>query len=180
MSSAQTSLRIPYGVADYVKLRRGHEYYVDKTHYLPQLEQAGRFLLLIRPRRFGKSLLQSVMECYYDAEWSRQFDELFGGTWIHSHPTSERGQYLTLRFDPNGWRKRGSSYAVMPAIGACAKLWAGRSCIRWCCSIAAGSWCIPRSCRSRQRRIIATVALRYSEQWLLTLNIDMTYTAISS
>ncbi|WP_186343081.1 AAA family ATPase [Allochromatium palmeri] len=96
---AQTPLRIPYGVADYVKLRRGHEYYVDKTPYLPHLEQAGRFLFLIRPRRFGKSLLQSVMECYYDAEWAKQFDELFGGTWIHAHPTPERGRYLTLRFD---------------------------------------------------------------------------------
>jgi hypothetical protein len=59
--NAQQPLRIPYGVADFVKLRRGGEYYVDKTHYLPLLEQAGRFLFLIRPRRFGKSLLQSVM-----------------------------------------------------------------------------------------------------------------------
>ena len=96
---AQTPLRIPYGVADYVKLRtRGH-YFVDKTHYLPLLEQSGEFLFLIRPRRFGKSLLQSVMECYYDAEWAKQFDDLFGGTWIHAQPTPERGQYLTLRFD---------------------------------------------------------------------------------
>ena len=72
-----TPLRIPYGVADFVKLRRGNEYYVDKTHYLPLLESAGRFLFLIRPRRFGKSLLQSVMECYYDAQWAKQFEELF-------------------------------------------------------------------------------------------------------
>lgn len=92
-------LRIPYGVADFIKLRtRGH-YFVDKTHYLPLLEQSGEFLFLIRPRRFGKSLLQSMMECYYDAEWARDFDTLFAGTWIQSHPTPERGQYLALRFD---------------------------------------------------------------------------------
>ena len=94
-----TPLRIPYGVADFIKLRRGNEYYVDKTHYLPLLECAGRFLFLIRPRRFGKSLLQSVMECYYDAQWAKQFEELFADTWIAAHPTPEKGQYLTLRFD---------------------------------------------------------------------------------
>ncbi|NEX19615.1 AAA family ATPase [Thiorhodococcus mannitoliphagus] len=63
MSAIDQPWRIPYGVADFIKLREGHEYYVDKTRYLPLLEQAGRFLFLIRPRRFGKSLLQSVMEC---------------------------------------------------------------------------------------------------------------------
>ncbi|MBK1654210.1 AAA family ATPase [Allochromatium vinosum] len=93
------SPRIPYGVADFIKLRRGHEYYVDKTHYLPLLEEAGRFLFLIRPRRFGKSLLQSMMECYYDAEWAKDFDTLFADTWIQANPTPERGQYLALRFD---------------------------------------------------------------------------------
>lgn len=96
---SSTPLRIPYGVADFIKLRRGNEYYVDKTHYLPLLESAGRFLFLIRPRRFGKSLLQSVMECYYDAQWARQFADLFADTWIAAHPTPEKGQYLTLRFD---------------------------------------------------------------------------------
>ncbi|NEX15369.1 MAG: hypothetical protein C1943_01715 [Halochromatium sp.] len=91
--------RIPYGVADFIKVRtRGH-YYLDKTPYLPILEQAGEYLFLIRPRRFGKSLLQSVMECYYDAYWAERFDELFADTWIHAHPTAERGQYLCLRFD---------------------------------------------------------------------------------
>ncbi len=94
-----TPLRIPYGVADFIKLRtRGH-YFVDKTAYLPLLEQAGECLFLIRPRRFGKSLLQSVMECYYDAHWAEQFAELFANTWIAAQPTPEKGQYLTLRFD---------------------------------------------------------------------------------
>jgi hypothetical protein len=99
MSLTDEHWRIPYGVADFIKLRQGHEYYVDKTHYLPLLEQAGRFLFLIRPRRFGKSLLQSVMECYYDAGWAERFDELFADTWIHQRPTTEKGQYLCLRFD---------------------------------------------------------------------------------
>ncbi|QEP44472.1 hypothetical protein D5085_15840 [Ectothiorhodospiraceae bacterium BW-2] len=95
----EKKLRIPYGVADYIKLRQKSEYYQDKTHYLPLIEQAGDFLFLIRPRRFGKSLLQSVMECYYDINRRDQFDELFSGTWIHANPTDEKHQYMVLRFD---------------------------------------------------------------------------------
>jgi len=98
--------RIPYGEADFIKLRGRHEYYVDKTPYLPLLEEAGRFLFLIRPRRFGKSLLQSVMECYYDAHWVQRFDELFAGTAMAAQPTPEKGQYLTLRFDFSAVRSR--------------------------------------------------------------------------
>ncbi len=41
MNTAQLPLRIPYGVADFIKLRHGNEYYIDKTHYLPLLESAG-------------------------------------------------------------------------------------------------------------------------------------------
>ena len=110
--NAQQPLRIPYGVADFVKLRRGGEYYVDKTHYLPLLEQAGRFLFLIRPRRFGKSLLQSVMECYYDRRWESDFDELFYDTWIHAHPTPEKHGYLVLRFDFSGVDSESSRMAA--------------------------------------------------------------------
>ena len=99
MHASDQPWRIPYGVADFIKLRdRGH-YFVDKTGYLPLLEQAGEYLFLIRPRRFGKSLLQSVMECYYDAYWTERFDALFADTWVSEHPTPEKGQYLTLRFD---------------------------------------------------------------------------------
>ena len=94
-----TQLRTSYGVADFIKIRQGGEYYVDKTHYLPLLENTGRFLFLIRPRRFGKSLLQSMMECYYNHARTDEFDALFGDTWIAQHPTPEKNQYMVLRFD---------------------------------------------------------------------------------
>ncbi|MCP5050415.1 MAG: AAA family ATPase, partial [bacterium] len=62
----QTFKRIPYGISDYVKLVRENHYYVDKTMHLPTIEDAGNYLFFIRPRRFGKSLLLSMMHCYYD------------------------------------------------------------------------------------------------------------------
>ena len=53
---------IPYGISSYKTIREKNYYYLDKTNYIPQLEAAGPFLFLIRPRRFGKSLFLSVLE----------------------------------------------------------------------------------------------------------------------
>ncbi|MCP4695727.1 MAG: AAA family ATPase, partial [Gammaproteobacteria bacterium] len=99
-SASALPLRIPYGLADFWKLRkRGPYYYVDKTRFIPLLEQAGDFLFLIRPRRFGKSLLMSMLECYYDCKREHEFGELFRDTWIADSPTPEKNRYLVLRFD---------------------------------------------------------------------------------
>lgn len=59
---------IPYGVGSYELIRENNFYYVDKTKYLKALEEAGLYLFFIRPRRFGKSLLLSMMETYYDVK----------------------------------------------------------------------------------------------------------------
>ena len=48
--------RLPYGVADYTWIKSQNRYWADKTMYIPKMEEAGDFLYLIRPRRFGKSL----------------------------------------------------------------------------------------------------------------------------
>jgi len=91
--------KIPYGLSSYKTIRQKNGYYVDKTHYIPQLESAGDFLFLIRPRRFGKSSLLTVLECYYDIARQEEFDELFAGTHIHAHPTPEKNAYLILKFN---------------------------------------------------------------------------------
>ncbi|MCP5051829.1 MAG: AAA family ATPase [bacterium] len=91
--------KIPYGITDYELIRQGNYYYVDKTRYLITLKDAGRYLFLIRPRRFGKSLFISMMECYYDVFYKDRFEEFFKGTWIYDHPTEDRGDYLVLKFN---------------------------------------------------------------------------------
>lgn len=58
--------KLPYGVSDFVSVREENLYYVDKTMYLPELEDQAHTLIYIRPRRFGKSLFISMMEAYYD------------------------------------------------------------------------------------------------------------------
>ena len=90
---------LPYGISDYVQVKREGKYMVDKTMYLERMERAGNFLFLIRPRRFGKSLFLSMMESYYDIEAKDNFDLLFGDTYVGSHPTAERNEYQVLRLD---------------------------------------------------------------------------------
>lgn len=91
--------RIPYGVSDFVDIIERNQYYVDKTMYLPQLEEEADCLFFIRPRRFGKSLFISMMRAYYDLSMKGRFNELFGNLWIGSHPTPEQGKYQVLYFD---------------------------------------------------------------------------------
>jgi len=93
--------RIPYGIGDFEKIRKEHFYYVDKTQIIKELEKH-QYPFFIRPRRFGKSLLISTLEHYYDIEKKDAFDELFKGLWIHEHPTEERNSYLVLRLDFSG------------------------------------------------------------------------------
>lgn len=88
--------KIPYGMSDYELIRRENYYYVDKTPLIKLLEDTGRYLFLIRPQRFGKSLSIAILEGYYDVHYKDRFEELFKGTWIYDHPTDERGQYLVL------------------------------------------------------------------------------------
>ena len=56
--------RIPYGKGDFEAINADNRYYVDKTMFIPQLEETD-FNFLIRPRRFGKTLLLSTLQSYY-------------------------------------------------------------------------------------------------------------------
>ena len=90
---------IPYGVSDFQLLSSEDYYYVDKTRFIAEIEKSPRFLFLIRPRRFGKSLWLSMLELYYDMVMKDKFEELFGKFYIGSHPTPERNSYLILKFN---------------------------------------------------------------------------------
>jgi hypothetical protein len=64
----QPLYRLPLGISDFAKLREaGASYlYVDKTLPLFNLLDAGNYLFLARPRRFGKSLLCSTIKYLYE------------------------------------------------------------------------------------------------------------------
>lgn len=91
--------RIPYGISDFRQLREERKYYVDKTMYLPRMEEVSNFLFCIRPRRFGKSVLLSMMRYYYDVNERDNFARLFEGLWIAEHPTPLQGSFEVLHLD---------------------------------------------------------------------------------
>ena len=91
--------KIPYGISDYSLLKKEDYYFIDKTPFIPKLEDTGRFLTFLRPRRFGKSLLIAILEAYYGIEYAEEFDLLFGDTFIGKNKTREAGTYHILRFD---------------------------------------------------------------------------------
>jgi hypothetical protein len=93
-------MKIPYGVSNFDLLRTEGYFYIDKTPFLPILEGLGaRYVVLLRPRRMGKSAFLSLLEHYYDVDRADRFDALFGGLWVHQNPTPERSRYLVLTFD---------------------------------------------------------------------------------
>ena len=91
--------RLPYGISDFKQLREENLYYVDKTMYLPVMEDTDNFLFLIRPRRFGKSIFLSMLRAYYDIKERDNFLSLFEGLWIADHPTENRGRFQVMYFD---------------------------------------------------------------------------------
>jgi hypothetical protein len=93
-------VRLPYGLSHFKTLVSEGYYFVDKTDYIERIENLNeRYIFLLRPRRFGKSLFISLLSHYYGLEHEGEFDELFGKYYIGKNPTPERNQYYILKFD---------------------------------------------------------------------------------
>lgn len=91
--------RVPYGIQDFVQVIEQNCYYVDKTTYIPKLEDCPNNLFCIRPRRFGKSVFLSMLHAYYDCRTKDKFQEWFGDLWIGKHPTPLQGRYQVMHLD---------------------------------------------------------------------------------
>ena len=88
--------RIPYGMMNFIDVREDDCYYVDKTHYIPLIENANKYFFYIRPRRFGKSLTISMLRHYYNILEADKFKKWYGDLYIGKHPTPERNSYLII------------------------------------------------------------------------------------
>lgn len=64
----------PIGIQNFESLRKDGYLYIDKTAFVHELATTGRYYFLSRPRRFGKSLLISTLEAYFEGK-----KELFEG-----------------------------------------------------------------------------------------------------
>ena len=79
-------MKIPVGKDEFEKIRRSHSYYVDKTELIYELveETDNEVTLFTRPRRFGKTLVMSMMESFFSVQKGDSSD-LFAGLNIMRH-----------------------------------------------------------------------------------------------
>jgi hypothetical protein len=94
-----TPMKFPYGISNFATIRLENYFYQDRTGSIPDLEEAGKQLLFLRPRRFGKSLLITMLENYYDLRRADDFQTLFGSLAIGQNPTPLHNQYIVLHWD---------------------------------------------------------------------------------
>jgi hypothetical protein len=83
----------PVGLQNFAEIRQKNAVYVDKTDLVYQLTHENKFVFLSRPRRFGKTLLTSTLQHYFQAH-----RELFTGLAMERLET-EWIEYPVLRFD---------------------------------------------------------------------------------
>ena len=108
-------MKYPYGISDFKKIITKNFFYCDRTDKIPLLEKSDS-LLFIRPRRFGKSLVLSMLENYYDVAKKDEFEAIFGGLKIGRNPTESRNSYFILRLDFSCVDPTGSAEDVKRAL----------------------------------------------------------------
>ena len=89
-------MKYPIGIQNFSEIVDGGYVYLDKTKLLYDLVHNGKIYFLSRPRRFGKSLLISTLECYFQGK-----KELFKGLAIEQLE-KEWKQYPVFHIDFNG------------------------------------------------------------------------------
>ncbi|MDM8520616.1 AAA family ATPase [Anaerolineales bacterium HSG6] len=92
-------MKFPYGNADFHQIITENYVYIDRTDRIPLVEEFGKTLLFLRPRRFGKSLWLSTLWNYYDVNRADEFEQLFGHLAIGQNPTAKHNQYLILKWN---------------------------------------------------------------------------------
>jgi len=109
-------IKFPYGIADFLRIRREGMVYVDRTAYLREVENLGDVLAFLRPRRFGKSLWLHTLATYYDLRYAGEFDEIFGGLAIHRRPTPLAHRYFILQWNFSRVTSRGDVGAIAASL----------------------------------------------------------------
>lgn len=102
-------MKYPIGIQDFEDLQRNGYAYVDKTSFVYKLADEGKYYVLSRPRRFGKSLFLSTLEAYFQGK-----KELFEGLAIYDLET-EWKKYPIFHIDLNtaNFREKDSLYTVL-------------------------------------------------------------------
>jgi len=108
--------KFPYGLCDFYRIQTENYFYVDRTNHIREIEEYGNQLIFLRPRRFGKSLLLSMLENYYDLKKADEFERLFGHLAIGKNPTPEHNQYLVMTWDFSLVKAQGDITVIEKAL----------------------------------------------------------------
>ena len=84
--------RLPVGIQTFEKIRENDMLYIDKTEYIWNMIHLSKYIFLSRPRRFGKSLLVSTLQAYYEGR-----KDLFKDLFIET-VEKDWTEYPVLRF----------------------------------------------------------------------------------
>ena len=108
---------LPYGIDNFAKLRESNCYYIDKTNFIKELlSEVFEVNLITRPRRFGKTLMMSMLSEFFDIrkDSKKLFEGLevtkdkdFCSKWMNKWPVL----FLTLK-DINGMKFDGA-YGIL-------------------------------------------------------------------
>ena len=85
--------RLPVGIQTFSEVIGLDCLYIDKTEYVWNMIHLSKYIFLSRPRRFGKSLLVSTLQAYFEGR-----KDLFKGLFIET-VEKEWTAYPVLRFD---------------------------------------------------------------------------------
>jgi hypothetical protein len=111
-------IKIPYGICDFYKIITEGYFYADRTDRIRLIEAAGDQLLFLRPRRFGKTLLLSMLRNYYDLAMGQEFNRVFGHLAAGKNPTPLHNQYFVLMWDFSAVSPAGDSEQIRKALHA--------------------------------------------------------------
>ena len=90
---------VSIGMQDFASLIENQYFYIDKTDFIREWWDRGdQVTLITRPRRFGKSLNMSMLECFFSNAYAGRGEELFGGlsVWENEKMRAEQGQWPVI------------------------------------------------------------------------------------
>ncbi|AEX86358.1 Protein of unknown function (DUF1703)/Predicted AAA-ATPase [Marinitoga piezophila KA3] len=95
--------KIPYGEQEFELLIKDNYYYVDRTEYIEKLENLNeKYIVFLRPRKFGKTLFINTLMAYYDVNNKEKFENLFGKLYIGKNLTPLKNNYYILKMNFSG------------------------------------------------------------------------------
>jgi hypothetical protein len=109
--------KYPVGLQDFGEVRTGGYVYVDKTEFAYKLVEQGKYYFLSRPRRFGKSLFISTLECLFLTK-----KELFKGLFVEDKWNWEQTYpIIRISFSNIGHKEKGLYRAIDEELNSIAK-----------------------------------------------------------